>query len=309
MKRIVVDSDIPCIEGVFEPFFDEVLYIKGVSIQPNDLSSAEALVIRTRTRVDRALLENSAVRLVTTATIGTDHIDLAYCDSRAIEVFSASGCNARAVAQWVMAALREINAGGVLGIVGVGNVGREVEQMAVARGWSILRNDPIRESRGERGFVDLDLLLQNADVVTLHVPLTELTQNMVGDSFLSRMKRDAVLLNSSRGEVVDEESLVAWGGRYALDVWRGEPDINLTLMQRAVIATPHIAGYSWRGKARATEMCVQAVGRFFGIAELAEWQAAVTFQIEEPENYDILYDDRALRASPGDFESLRRIRD
>lgn len=306
--KIVVDSAIPYVRGVFEPFFDIVVYLPGVEISAATLLDASALVVRTRTRCNEELLANSKVKFIATATIGTDHIDQNYCTQRGIELFSSAGCNARAVAQWVFAAIAEMGATGVLGVVGVGNVGSEVCQMAEHVGVTVLRNDPPREERGEGGFVELDDLLARADIITLHVPLTERTRGMVDAAFLSKIKTGAVLLNSSRGEVVDEKALLAFGGQFALDVWQGEPNINLSLMYRAAIATPHVAGYSARGKARASEMCVRAVGKFFAIQELKSWSPSGQFAIEEPENYDILIDDGALRANPSAFESLRRVR-
>lgn len=305
---IVVDSAIPYIEGVFEPFFDRVVCRVGGDISSADLANASALIIRTRTRCGEELLRNSAVKFIATATIGTDHIDMDYCAKRGIKVFSAAGCNARAVSQWVFAAIEQMGLSGVLGVVGVGNVGGEVCRMAEDRGFTVLKNDPPRAESGEDGFVEIGDLLAHADIVTLHVPLNPYTRSMVDPLFLSRMKSGAVLLNSSRGEVVDENAMAHFGGRFALDVWQGEPKINVALMQRATIATPHVAGYSARGKARASEMCIRALGEFFAIEPLRRWSPKGEFALEMPENYDITIDDKALRADPSAFESLRRVR-
>lgn len=305
-SKILIDSAIPDLEGVFDPYF-EVVRKAGAEITASDLLGVEALVVRTRTRCDSALLDGSEVQIVATATIGTDHIDLDYCKKQNIEVASATGCNARAVAQWVGAAMREtgfLKAGLTLGVVGVGHVGREVVAMAQARGLKVLQNDP------PKGIgVALDELLAQSEVVTLHVPLDRSTQKMVDALFLTKMKQGALLLNSSRGAVVDPEVLNHQTRvRFALDVWPSEPDIDLELLQKAAIATPHVAGYSARGKAKASAMVVQAIAQYFSIEALKHWQSAQKFELEEPENYDILLDDRNLRQNPRNFEAVRRIR-
>lgn len=307
--KIVMDSDIPYVAGIFEPFAD-VLYVKGCDITAGMVSDADAIIVRTRTRCDRALLENSKISIVVTATIGLDHIDLQWCASAGIEVRSAAGSNARAVAQWVMAAM--FYAGierGVVGIVGLGNVGGEVERMAAGYDFDVLRCDPPRAANGESGFVSLEELLAASDVVTLHVPLLASTKGMVDDKFLSTIKSGALLLNSSRGEVVDENALLAaTTQKYGLDVWQNEPDINVALMNRAVVATPHIAGYSARGKARATQMAVCAIADFFGIDELKNIDLSSGFELEQPDRFDIGLCSDALRQNYRDFENLRTIR-
>lgn len=309
--KIVVDKDIPFIDGVFEPYAD-VRYIAGAAIGCGDVADADALVVRTRTRCDAQLLSGSKVKVVSTATIGTDHINIEWCAVEGIAVASAAGCNARAVAQWVFAALREIGVrSGTVGVVGVGNVGSEVCAMGSGLGFELLRCDPPRAARGEVGFVSLDEILERSDVVTLHVPLLETTRSMVDARFLEQMRRGAILLNSSRGEVMDEAALLNAAGslRYAIDVWQGEPLINLDLLSRAAIATPHIAGYSARGKARGTQMAVRAVAETLGIKHLLDWTPKGDFSLENPDNFDIMAIDSALRAAPTNFEALRTIRE
>lgn len=306
--KIVIDSDIPYIGGVFEPYAD-VAYIKGGAIDKSSLTDASALIVRTRTRCNEQLLGGTPVKFIATATIGTDHIDAHWCRTAGITVASSAGCNARAVAQWVFAALRSAGlSGGVIGIVGVGNVGRQVELMASQLGFSSLRCDPPRVQNGESGFVSLEFLLAHSDVVTIHTPLLETTREMVGKQFLEAMKPQAVLLNSSRGEVVNEAELAQSGIRFGLDVWCNEPDIDVKLLEKAAIATPHIAGYSARGKARGTEMAVNSVADFLDIEPLKKWSISENFALEIPENFDIAATDIALRAAPAEFEALRLVR-
>lgn len=326
--KIVIDDKIPFIRGVFEPFA-EVVYLPGGRIDAGTVRDADALIVRTRTRCDAALLEGSAVRMIATATIGYDHIDMRYCRERGIRVATAAGCNARGVLQWVCAAWLAIGIrpqGTTLGIVGVGNVGSAVKGMAEAAGFRVVCCDPPRAGRGEPGtkdFVPLPELLRVADVVTVHVLLDETTRGMVSGAFFDAAKPGLVFLNSSRGEVVDEAALkmaLRCGrvSRAAIDVWNGEPRIDGELLGLAAVATPHIAGYSLQGKAMGTAMSVRSVASFLNLPLSPDWYPEGAPQqhpradpewawigAEMPQYYDIMADDAALRAQPERFEELR----
>ncbi len=310
MGRIVIDCDIPSIRGVFEQYF-EVEYLKGADINRSAIEGASALVVRTRTKCNEELLSGSGVEAIATATIGVDHIDREYCEASGVAVYSSAGCNSRAVAQWVYTVIDTLKrpSGSTIGIIGVGSVGSEVEAAASGLGFKVLRCDPPRAEReGQGGFVELEYLLKSSDIVTIHTPLTSETDSMVNSHFLGLMRPDALLLNSSRGEVVVEGDLLNSMVDYALDVWRAEPNINIELMEGARIATPHIAGYSARGKARATTMVVQAIARHFGIDALLDWDCAAEMELEDLLDFDVMEYHRALRSRPEEFESLRTIR-
>lgn len=321
--KIVIDSGIPFIKGVFEPYA-EVVYAEGRAISRDMVADADALVVRTRTRCDAALLEESKVRLVVTATIGTDHIDLDYCHAHGIAVENAAGCNARGVLQWVSAVLAHIltkrNARPediTLGIVGVGNVGSLVLEYAKAWGFQTICCDPPREEREHLGFRSIDEVFAGSDIVTLHTPLAPDTFHLVDDQLLKLWKgSDKVLINASRGEVVCTESLLHSGIECAIDVWENEPDIDRTLLNRAFVATPHIAGYSLQGKANATSMAVAAVARHFALPLEGWYPAEVspsaprTVSWEElcqtiSKHYDIIAESEILKTNPDKFESLR----
>ncbi|MDR2361573.1 MAG: 4-phosphoerythronate dehydrogenase [Prevotellaceae bacterium] len=327
--KILVDADIPFLRGALEPYAD-VTYAAGRDIRTATLRNADALLIRTRTRCDAALLSGSSVRFIATATIGVDHIDLEYCRQQGIAVYSAAGCNAAAVAQYVvciwaaMAYKTGINVRDcVLGVVGVGHVGRRVAAAAQALGMTTLLNDPPREAlETATAFVSLDELLTRADIVTMHVPLTPATRGMANATFFKKMKTGAAFINTSRGEVVDEEALLGYCAclRFlALDVWQREPAINRSLLKVVDIATPHIAGYSIQGKSNATTMTVRALAGFFGINALQSFTAATTakeISLRAADIADDLYayifpiypvlDDSArLHAHPQRFEQLR----
>ena len=306
---LVADRDIPFLEGVLDPWF-EVRALPGKSIGPADVRDAVALLVRTRTRCVAALLDGSSVRLVATATIGTDHIDRDYCDSHGITVASAPGCNAAAVAQYVRVALHTLaldRPGATLGVIGVGHVGMLVAEAGRRLGMRVLLNDPPREAvEGPAGFTPLPELLATSDVVTLHIPLWPGNRDFADAAFFAAMKPGASFINASRGEVVDEAALLAARpnlDKLVLDVWKNEPDINLDLLAAADIATPHIAGYSIQGKMNGTTAVVRALGETFDIDELKTFCVSGVTLPQDP--YDILLDDRELRSHPENFEQLR----
>ena len=311
MKRpvLVVDRDIPFLEGVPDPWF-EVRALPGKAIGPADVRDAVALLVRTRTRCDASLLNGSSVRLVATATIGTDHIDKDYCDARGITVASAPGCNAAAVAQYVRVALHTLGLDrpdATLGVIGVGHVGKLVAEAGRRLGMRVLLNDPPREAaEGSAGFTPLPELLAQADVVTLHIPLWPENRDYANTAIFAAMKPNASFINASRGEVVDEDALLTARpklDKLVIDVWKNEPNINLELLAAADIATPHIAGYSIQGKMNGTTAVVRALGHEFDIDELKTFSVSGITLPQDP--YDILLDDAKLRSHPENFEQLR----
>ncbi len=278
--KIVADDKIPYLKGLAEQLADEVVYLPGKSIGNEDVRDADVLIVRTRTRCNRQLLENTRVRMIVTATIGFDHIDTDYCDSIGIKWTNCPGCNARSVCQYVRNALTltgRIGNGKTLGIVGVGHVGSLVAMDAIRNGMNILICDPPRKERGEtfegREFVDLSEVAAKADIITFHTPLTHEgkypTYHMADADFFNSLANHPLLINAARGEVVDNEALIKAidEGKVCdavVDTWEGEPNINRELLEKAIVATPHIAGYSADGKANATKMLLMAVADFIG---------------------------------------------
>ena len=334
--KIVADCDIPYLEGVLEPY-TEVKYMKGAEIGAEDVRDADALIIRTRTKCDEHLLAGSRIRFIGTATIGVDHIDLPYCSEQGITVRSAAGCNAGGVLQWVTAVLVFLSQKygmnpdrTVLGVVGVGNVGRLVVRHAGRWGYRVLCHDPFRsaaEALGPKdGFVDSDTLLENSDIVTLHTPLTKTgawpTCGMIGPRAFGLMKKGAALINCARGGIVDESALLSAIGddtirSAAIDTWEHEPDISRTLLSVSDISTPHIAGYSAQGKAAGTSMTVNALAQHFGLAPLYGWypenvsrstpqDVSWTYAAQNIGRYfDIEAQSAELKNSPEKFEQMR----
>ena len=332
--KVIVDSHIPLIQGLIEPFA-RVDYLEPGDITASAVRDADALIVRTRTRCDASLLDGSRVRFIGSATIGTDHIDLGYCASHGITVRNAPGCNAPAVAQWVFCAIdawmrqRGISTpeGLALGIVGVGHIGSIVARWGKALGFTVLLNDPPREmaektEKTEKtgtaldgGFLPLEELQRCCDIITFHTPLTREGQwptwHLCDQPFLDGLERCRLILDAARGPIADNAALLNWNGDVGLDCWENEPNISLDLLHKAVVATPHIAGYSAEGKQRGTAMMLEALNAFYG------WSIPVP-TIDAPAtgashvsldgiaaSYDILADTAMLKAAPAAFESLR----
>ena len=319
--KIVADKHIPFLEGVFEPYA-EVVYIDGRQINHDDVVDADALIIRTRTKCNADLLDGTKVQLISTATIGTDHIDLDYCARHGIEVHNAEGCNAGGVMQYVFSALYGVAArknikldGANFGIIGVGHVGRKVEHMARYLGFNVLRCDPPRAAaEGEEGFCSLEYLLANSQIVTMHTPLDDTTRGMADEEFFMLMQPGAIFINASRGEVMNEDALKAAYpklGAAIIDTWNNEPDVDEDLIELVDVATPHIAGYSFQGKQNGTASAVQSVAHHFGIEELYDYYPENDIPDHEPiaavfqYNYPIFTDDFRFRMEPGNFEKMR----
>ncbi len=277
--KIVADEAIPFLDGVFDPWADTIRR-PGREIGPRDVDGADALIVRTRTRCGEELLRDSSVRLIATATIGFDHIDLAYCRRRGIRVATAAGCNARGVLQWVAGVLAHLARRQdwrpeerTLGIVGVGHVGSLVKRYAENWGFRVLCCDPPREERERQGFLPLDEVARRSDLITFHTPLDDSTRHLCDERLLGLLPPGATVINSSRGEVVSGEALLRSGHPYALDVWEHEPRLDAELLAGAEVATTHIAGYSLQGKATASALSVQAVAECFSLP-LSGWYPA-----------------------------------
>jgi len=338
--KIVVDDKIPYIQGALEPYAD-VVYLPGPKTTAEVVRDADAIITRTRTICNEALLSGSSVKIIASATIGYDHIDTDFCDRAGIKWTNAPGCNAKSVEQYIASAILVMAekkgwdfAGKTIGVVGVGNVGSKVAKIAEILGMRVLLNDPPRaRTEGETGFVGLDKVLAESDLITLHVPLnqdgSDATWHMADEQLFTRMTRKPIFINSCRGEVVKTSALkqaIVTGqiSGAVVDCWENEPDIDLELLGLVDLATPHIAGYSRDGKANGTEMSVQAVSRFLGLGT-KNWKAN---NVEKPvvaeilidgtnksnrqilaeailATYDIRQDDARLRESVATFEKQR----
>ncbi len=277
---IIADENIPYVEQAFG-HLGEVRAAAGRALSREMLKDAEVLLVRSATRVDPELLDGTLVRFVATATIGTEHVDTAYLGERGIGFASAPGANANSVAEYVVAALLVVAGrlgwrlqGRSIGIVGVGNVGSLVVKNCRALGMTVVQNDPpLLDQTGDPVYRPLEELF-DCDVLTLHVPLTKSgrypTYHLADEGFFSRLRPGWVFLNTSRGPVHDTQALIhsIRTGRLSatvLDVWEDEPNISTELLEKATVATPHIAGYSFDGKVAGVEMIYRAACEFLGV--------------------------------------------
>jgi erythronate-4-phosphate dehydrogenase len=275
---IVADENIPLLDAFFEGF-GEIRRVPGRAIDRATVEQADVLLVRSVTNVSRELLEGSKVRFVGTCTIGTDHLDLDYFQQAGITWSSAPGCNARGVVDYVLGSLltlAEIEgvalAERTYGVVGAGEVGGRLVKVLKGLGWNVLVCDPPREAAGG-DYVALEQIIAQCDVISLHTPLTQAGEHPTWHLFdrqrLQQLKPGAWLINASRGPVVNnsdlrEVMLEREDLQAVLDVWEGEPSVDIALAELCVIATPHIAGYSLDGKQRGTAQIYQAFCQFLG---------------------------------------------
>lgn len=289
--KIVADENIPFAREFFG-LLGEVVTVPGRKIPPEILRDAGALIIRSVTRVDQALLDHAPdLKFVGTCTIGTDHVDQELLSSRGIAFCSAPGCNRLSVGQYVLSSLVRLSRDGgfplrgmTLGIIGGGNTGTACEDYARILGLIPRVYDPFLEETGRpegRDYVSYEEALAS-DIVTFHVPLTRdgsyPTFHMLGAEELASLPSGRILVNASRGAVWDNQALLramgqGAGFRLIMDVWEGEPEVLAPLIPLTMISTPHIAGYSTEGKLRGTSMVARSLAEHLG--------RSVTFPSEE----------------------------
>ena len=338
--KIIADDKIPFLNGVFEDIC-EINYLPGAQITNEVLKDADALITRTRTKCNEKSLQGTTVKMIASATIGFDHIDTKWCEDNNIKWTNAPGCNAESVKQYIASVfgMLVIEKGWVLkgkkiAVVGVGNVGSRIAKLAEGLGMHVYKVDPPR-ARTEKNeqFYELKEIVGDMDIVTFHTPLNkegeDKTYHLCNDELLSMMKETTLVVNSSRGEVIDgnalnkalaEEEIAA----AVLDVWEKEPEIDKELMNMVWISTPHIAGYSLDGKANGTMMSVQAISREFNLG-LDDWEPNniplpknniididCTYLSDEQvlanafvQTYAIKEDDIRLRMKTNEFEKQR----
>jgi len=330
--KIVCDKNMPYAAEAFATLGDVTLR-DGRQIAPADVRDADLLITRSTTKVNAGLLEGSSVRFYGSGVIGTDHIDIPYLEARGIVWSGAPGCNAESVANYITAALLWLGGrdgltleGRTIGVIGVGNVGRRVCAHARALGLRVLANDPPRQRDAAddeaRGFVPLERLVEESDIITCHVPLIrsgpDATCHLLSAAQFARMKPGVIVINAARGPVVATDALLADLGtrvsRAVIDCWEGEPVYRADLLARAALTTPHIAGHSYEGKVNGTALVYRRACAFLGVAPacpfalpappLPEWQADAAGRKDEDvlralvlSVYDIEADSRRLKAS------------
>ena len=318
--QIIIDKGIPFLQEVF-PSEIEVKFLSPEEITSESVRKADALFVRTRTRINKELLHGSQVRFVATATIGFDHIDQNYCREAGIHWVSCQGCNAKAVCDYVEEAIASFNSspsrgksggGFTIGIIGYGHVGKLVAQMAERKGYKVLLSDP------PLGIgMSLNELAPLCDVLTFHTPLTHEgehpTYHLCNAYILRLCKPNALIINAARGGIIDEQALLSTlntqhstlNYKVAIDCWENEPLLNQALLEKVDLASFHIAGYSIEGKMRASEMCLQAFCEFFSLPILSINKKLVPLQGDSAPGW-LQRISNQLKAAPEHFEQLRK---
>ena len=314
--KIVADQRIPYVDAAFGPF-GKLIKLDSRAIDNAAVKDADALIVRSETKVDEKLLTGSKVQFVGTATIGTDHIDLDFLSKSGIKFASAPGCNAYAVMQYITAVLLTLAArrkhtleGKILGVVGVGNVGSKIVKVGQTLGMKVLQNDPpLARSTGEPGFFPLDDLM-GADFITVHVPFTKTgtdpTFHLFDGKRISMMRKGSTLINTSRGAVVDNKALKEalkskLIGDAVLDVWENEPNIDVELLSLCALGTQHIAGYSIDGKVNATTMIYREFCKHFERPQ--DWDSSHV--IPPPKEPEFSFNNNTLSEESALLEAVR----
>lgn len=304
MLTIYADKNIYQLDFYIPPSLAIVKTYDPEKGLPEDVQAADALLVRTVTDINAKTLplQDTNLKFVGTASAGTDHIDEAYLDKNGVAFAHSPGCNARAVAEYIMTALLiwaekkdKKMQDFTVGIVGLGNVGTALTELLDMFDLEYIRYDPPRQER-EKYFKSAareDVL--SADILTLHTPLTH-SGNYATYHWLDAEKladhEFEVVINASRGGVVDENALVSSYhsnkvNSYILDVWEDEPNFHDESARNAFIKTPHIAGYSEQAKKRATRMVCESMLQHL--------------KIELPDKYQHSEQLKALRFDPDEI--------
>jgi len=272
--QILADQNMPLVEEYFSDF-GEIKRFDGRSITADMLVDVDVLLTRSVTNVNENLLSQAnKLKFVGTATIGTDHIDQAYLADKGIYFTSAPACNSAAVAEYVISAIYALSQEDdfkvqdrVVGIIGVGNIGIRLNEKLKALGIQTLLCDPINQS-DNLDYVSFETLIAQSDVISLHVPLIaegeHKTKHIFNEQTLNALKADTILINASRGDVIDNHALLSLMKQdkaltLVLDVWENEPNILTELLDYVRFGSVHIAGHTLEGKARGTYMLYQAL--------------------------------------------------
>ena len=315
--NIVADENMVGVPELFS-HFGEIRFLSGRDITADDVEFADVLLVRSVTRVNKDLLDGSSVRFVGSATIGVDHIDQIYLRQEGIRFAYAPGCNAAAVVQYVFSVLCKLCPDWELktvGIVGCGNVGNLLRKKLLALNVGCRVYDPFLSSIEGSELDNLNYVAQS-DIVSVHTPLTldgrYPTAKMIDQKVINEMKDGALLINAGRGEVIDSEALLdrlKFGKslKVALDVWESEPNINIELMEKIDLATPHIAGYSVDGKRSGTAMIYSAFLKWMEASAFGTTQIGIEPRLIDLgesstlaecilKSYDITIDDKSMRS-------------
>ena len=317
--KIAVDKGIKSFEKIITSIngFDEIEfeYLETQEITSDKLKDAEALFIRSTTSIDKALLKNTKIKIVGSATAGIDHLDIKYLNNKNVKWFCAEGSNSLSVVNYVMSVISYLksenlfNINDSVGIVGYGNIGKKLK--FVLDTFSITNSvyDP---------FLDHDFLsnintIKECDLISLHVPLTHNnffpTFKLVDQVFIDDIS-NKTLINTSRGGIVDEQSLMKNSKvNYISDVWINEPTPSREIIDYSLLSTPHIAGHSFNGKLNGTLYLIKRLQEFLDIDKSLVFEnnkkmnyLSEVIKLTEPYNIDAFCSEYPINEESSSFK-------
>jgi erythronate-4-phosphate dehydrogenase len=328
--KIIADDNMPLVQELFSPY-GEITMLPGRDITADDVQQADVLLVRSVTQVNESLLGGSKVRFVGSSTIGADHIDQSYLQHKGVKFANAPGCNANAVVQYVLSVLSTLRSNWMkqtIGIIGCGAIGGKLYKILRALGVECRCYDPFLAAASNPHLVTFEAVLES-DILSLHVPLTDSgfypTYHLFNEQVLRNLAPNVLLINTSRGAVLDNQSALrcfsekSW--QLVLDVWEGEPDISLGLLKLVDICSPHIAGYSYDGKIKGTQMIFDAFCSSYGFDTPIPIVRDEIFELTSSslaeavlETFDVKKIDHLMRESllkkeachPQEFDRLRK---
>ncbi|WP_239923739.1 4-phosphoerythronate dehydrogenase [Agaribacterium haliotis] len=285
MLKILADENIPFAKELFSELGDVSLKA-GRTMNADDLIGVDALLVRSVTKVNQNLIGATDLKFVGTCTIGTDHLDKTYLESRGIAYSAAPGCNALGVVQYVLcalAALDRLRSPAKVAIIGCGNVGSRVWQALKNLGMDCYCIDPHLSKDNVEDLAPFEAIY-DCDIICMHTPRIRdgayPTENLLGSEQLKQLKAGALLINAGRGECIDNRALLSYLQQHSdldvvLDVWADEPNMLPELFSLVKFGSPHIAGYSFEGKVNGTTMIFAKLA-----AELGKSEAWISQRID-----------------------------
>lgn len=296
-------NSVDILKKNFDITFDQELS-KNHKALKDSINNFDALIVRNKTQVNQEILENAtSLKFIGRLGVGLDNIDTEYCKNNNIHVQPATGMNADSVAEFVinsslsllkntplmhqetllgnwprtLISLRELK-GKTIGLLGFGLIAKKVSLLANVFNAKIIAHDPfIGQSIGDEfntELVSTNELFEFADIISIHLPLTDSTKDLLNYNAFKQMLKSPIIINSSRGSIINEKDLLrAYDEKlisgFALDVYEKEPapkDFLVNIKKDTnCILTPHVAGVTEESNSRVSEYIANAVLEFFNL--------------------------------------------
>jgi erythronate-4-phosphate dehydrogenase len=278
--KIVADNKIHGLSAQYLAEHFELELLPVDAINSITLQDADILLCRSVLRVNQVLLDNTSVKIVATVTSGIDHIDTHYLEQNNIRLFSAPGSNAQGVVDYVLWMVAYLENKQVFsqrkktaGVIGAGHVGSKVQNLLTLLGFKVFMNDPLK-AQSDTSFISENLdEIAKQDLICIHAALSKEqpfpSYHLLSTAWFKKLNPKTVLINAARGSIIDTQALLDCPQRtvrLCLDVFENEPNISATLIQQALVATPHIAGHTVESFYRATAMVLKQIYAYLEIS-------------------------------------------